>query len=135
MTTPNDLNHLDPGIAETVWLLRSCGFDTTDSGDGVSKPPDERSMDFPHVAAVTTPATMCADADRMAVVLGEGWTVEASYSTEGRTAILLATREQRESVERMQTFRVGETVRVSVVRPMTEHYDTGNDISPETQTL
>lgn len=41
---------LDTGIKRTVELLRAAGFDTTDSGDGKSKPEDERSFgDTPHV--------------------------------------------------------------------------------------
>lgn len=40
---------LDPGIREVVRLLRDAGFDTTDSGDGVSKPAVGRTLDIPHV--------------------------------------------------------------------------------------
>lgn len=44
------IESLDPGVRRLVTLLRERGFNTTDSGDGVSKPSDERSMDVPHVA-------------------------------------------------------------------------------------
>ena len=36
---PNDIDHLDPGIAQLVLDLRAQGIRTTDSGDGVSKLP------------------------------------------------------------------------------------------------
>ena len=42
---------LDPGIRDLVVYLRSCGFETTDSGDGVSKPDDERVFQVPHIVA------------------------------------------------------------------------------------
>ena len=58
-----DYNDLDPGIREVVWWLRSHGFHTTDSGDGVSKwanppewmaPEDEQCgvLRVPHVFMV-----------------------------------------------------------------------------------
>jgi len=40
---------LDPGIRQVVRWLRRIGYKTTDSGDGVSKPADERTYDVPHV--------------------------------------------------------------------------------------
>jgi hypothetical protein len=85
---------LDPGIREIVRALNDVGFETTDSGDGVSKPADwyasGEAIPFPHVVAQTTPETMVADAHRMVFVLGAGWVVEASYSTLDRTAHLFA---------------------------------------------
>ena len=43
----------DPGIQDYVWLLRAYGFDTTDSGDGVSKPQEHydsgEALPFAHV--------------------------------------------------------------------------------------
>jgi hypothetical protein len=44
-----DLTTLDPNIRETVRRLRLSGFNTTDSGDGTTKPEDERTMDGPHI--------------------------------------------------------------------------------------
>ena len=41
---------LDPGIREVVLYLNDHNFVTTDSGDGVSKPPAGRVFDYPHVA-------------------------------------------------------------------------------------
>jgi hypothetical protein len=40
---------LDPGIVDLVMHLRSLGYRTIDSGDGASKPKDERWNAFPHV--------------------------------------------------------------------------------------
>jgi len=51
----DDFNYdeLDPGIRETVKWLRSLGHDTTDSGDGRSKPADwyesGEALPYPHV--------------------------------------------------------------------------------------
>lgn len=85
---------LDPGIRQVVTLLREAGFETTDSGDGRSKPAEwyesGEAMSFPHVVAVVSVDAMVAEAHRMACVLGRGWVVEATYSTAGRTAILFA---------------------------------------------
>lgn len=87
------LDALDPGIRNVVSFLRSRGFETTDSGDGVSKPADERVFEVPHVAIPSTPSAMVLEADYLDALMleefGEGWHVEASYSTEGRSAILL----------------------------------------------
>jgi len=43
------LNELDPGVRNFVGFLRSKGFNTTDSGDGESKPEEARIMPWPHV--------------------------------------------------------------------------------------
>lgn len=85
-----DVAALDPGIRDTVHLLASRGFTTTDSGDGVSKPADERVFDCPHVAAVTTRDVFLSEADRMQRVLGAEWRVEASYCAADGSCILLA---------------------------------------------
>jgi hypothetical protein len=44
--------NLDPGITKVVTFLRQKGFETTDSGDGVTKRAagDEEALDLPHVA-------------------------------------------------------------------------------------
>ena len=48
--------YLDPGIREVVRLLRGWGFNTTDSGDGVSKlkrdPDMEGVLPVPHVHCI-----------------------------------------------------------------------------------
>ena len=60
---------LDKGIRDTVMWLREKGFDTTDSGDGVSKATEQPDMTFvmeyPHVAMKVDPAKMHAEADRL----------------------------------------------------------------------
>lgn len=78
---------LDPGIREAVLLLRDAGFETSDSGDGRSKPPAGIAYPFPHVIATTTKAQLLDEADRMLATLTahpcgiKGWVVEAIYST------------------------------------------------------
>lgn len=82
---------LDPGIVATVDLLVNDGFLTTDSGDGVSKPADERQYDdLPHVVAVVKRFELAHEAERMAKVLGDDWRVEVNYVVGERDAILVA---------------------------------------------
>lgn len=52
MTDDLDYAKLDPGIREAVRWLRELGFNTTDSGDGRSKPEEARSIEGPHVVIV-----------------------------------------------------------------------------------
>lgn len=89
-----DYATLDPGIRDAVELLNRCGFVTTDSGDGVSKPADwyesGEAIPFMHVVIASTPETMVADAERAAHVLGCDWNVEAEYQTLTKTAHLFA---------------------------------------------
>lgn len=94
---PIDYEQLDPGIRGIVRTLREAGFETTDSGDGVSKLGagivDDGVMevlDMPHVAAKVSVDAMVGEAQRLQRLLGEDWTVEASYSARERTAILFA---------------------------------------------
>lgn len=85
-----DYQILDPGIRDTVRRVHEAGFETTDSGDGVSKPAAGMVFPFPHVAAVSAPGTIIADADRLAAVLGPDWVVEAVYQTLTQSAYLFA---------------------------------------------
>ncbi len=95
---------LDPGIADVVIMLRNLGFNTGDSGDGRSKPDDERVFDVKHVSCTLDPmnddpalagtARFFEEADRLQKVLGSGWTVEASYAPKDETFILLATKNE-----------------------------------------
>jgi hypothetical protein len=92
--TSCDYASLDPGIRDVVRALNRIGFDTTDSGDGVSKPADERVFGVPHVACRVSAGTLLAEADRLAewlTRLGTRWRVEASYCPNDQSAILLAT--------------------------------------------
>jgi hypothetical protein len=87
----------DPGIRGIVHDLNLAGFETSDSGDGVTKPQEVgETLPFPHVAVATTPATMVADADRLLSFLrghdemGDGFVIESTYSPEDRCAVILA---------------------------------------------
>ena len=88
-----DVSALDPGVRDTVTLLRAHGFDTTDSGDGVSKPPEQRVFNVPHVACRIDPARLIEEAKRAQSVLGSAWRVEVSYCSTDEQAVLIATRE------------------------------------------
>lgn len=96
---PIDYEQLDPGIRDLVRRLREAGFDTTDSGDGVSKPPewyqpDERGIteafDFPHVVCKTEPHLLFAESRRLLALLGDEWDVEANYHPRHGSATMLA---------------------------------------------
>lgn len=92
-----DYDALDPGIRDIVRDLRAVGFHTTDSGDGVSKPVNERVFHVPHVAVrVTDLNTLVKQADELlaALVYIDGsyaWRVEASY-VPGEGGVLVATK-------------------------------------------
>ncbi len=85
---------LDPGIREIVRRLNAAGFETTDSGDGVSKPADwyasGEAIPFPHVVIAATADSMVERAHAATSVLGADWTVEANYSTHDGIAHLFA---------------------------------------------
>ena len=89
---PINLQAIDPGVRAVVARLRLAGFETTDSGDGYSKPAAARELDFPHVAAVvSTRALLFGEAERMARVLGDPWRVEATFCPNDGTSLLMAT--------------------------------------------
>lgn len=66
-----DYESLDPGIRDLVRLLRQNRFNTTDSGDGVSKPPEHRVLDYPHVFCSSDSKSLIGECDRMREVLIE----------------------------------------------------------------
>lgn len=85
---------LDPGVREFVRFLREHGYVTTDSGDGVSKPPEARTMDFAHVVVRLPDEFNIAAKANILVQLcrRHGYpntVVEASYSTEDKIALLI----------------------------------------------
>ena len=81
--TPEETAALDPGIRRLVTLLRAHGFETTDSGDGVTKPraafaehPGWCERDLVEVGILTMPHVhirvsrdMCDEADRLLCIL------------------------------------------------------------------
>jgi hypothetical protein len=81
--TPEETEALDPGIRRLVTLLRAHGFETTDSGDGETKPqalfrenPDWCDRDVEAAGILTTPhvhiyvrGNMLDEADRLLRVL------------------------------------------------------------------
>lgn len=63
---PIDYNQLDPGIRSTVRWLRDAGFNTIDSGDGITKAEaiaEGHAMDAPHVFIRVTPERLSQTAD------------------------------------------------------------------------
>lgn len=87
-------DELDSGIRETVKILQGAGFDTCDSGDGVSKSPEEyedgTALPFAHVVTLIEPEAMVSEAHRMAMVLGSHWEIEAAYNPHLCLATLMA---------------------------------------------
>lgn len=69
-----DYQILDPGIRNTVKLLREHNFQTTDSGDGKTKydaggwDPEEL-MPFPHVIIITPPDELVSESRRLRKLL------------------------------------------------------------------
>lgn len=86
--TDIDYNDLDPGIRDTVRLLRTAGFETTDSGDG-GKTDMECSIEFPHVFCELDLASFVSETNRAQRLLGDEWTAEARYSAKDGKCILL----------------------------------------------
>lgn len=101
-----NFDELDPGIAATVLKLRAAGFETTDSGDGISKfklgIADETTIPFPHIAVQSSRFGIIDDADRLHVFLKahglhDGAQIEATYDPADQSAILLVTWTERET--------------------------------------
>ncbi len=92
--TREELLECDAGIRDVVKVLIDGGFETTDSGDGISKPAawyeSGEAIPFPHVVIISTPDSMVADAERCAALLGPAWNVEAEYQTLTKRAHLFA---------------------------------------------
>jgi hypothetical protein len=97
-----DLSTLDPGIRDVVAKLREQGFNTTDSGDGVSKSQADYAtgcaIPFPHVVACCAVDALIDRTIAMQQALDwmePGWTVEGSYSPkQGTHGVLFARRDE-----------------------------------------
>lgn len=97
-----DYEELDEGIRHVVRYLRGVGYDTTDSGDGLSKfaagTNDECTLRVPHVVVRLDRSHKrpIETARRLRDVLvgefGKGWEVQASYDTKDGEALLFAYR-------------------------------------------
>lgn len=95
---PIDYGELDPGVRRLVRLLRSNGFNTSDSGDGSKAGMMECAVDEPMVAIEVDPAELVSEAHRLhALLAGVGVTlgevgddgvgqIQASYDPANRIA-------------------------------------------------
>lgn len=81
-----DYTSLDPGIRQVVRWLRAAGFNTHDSGDGVTKADwiaKGTAMEVPHVFVRTTPGTMVSDAsDLLRLVRAAGIAVQSAFAAD-----------------------------------------------------
>lgn len=95
-----DYSQLDPGVQRLVKVLRNNGFRTTDSGDGKTKPVEERTHgDLAH-CYVTMAGNLSVylgdEAKRMQSLLdktnpeGKKWRVEATYLPADNICLLMA---------------------------------------------
>lgn len=90
----DDINEkaLDPGIRDIVMMIRRAGFETTDSGDGKSKPPEGRVFNFPHVVVKSTKAGLLVESEVLLAFLDRAGkrprSVEASYNPVDASAII-----------------------------------------------
>lgn len=92
---------IDPGIAPLVELLKEHGFTTSDSGDGKSKPPEQRAFDFPHVFVMTQKDVLLSETDRLYQLLQSkgitGFTVEGNYGpADGVSMIMVLGKDEAE---------------------------------------
>ena len=77
--------YLDKGIVDLVRFLFDNGYETTDSGDGVSKPDVGREFDFPHVVVSVEPTDLMHSVGFVfGLLAGTEW---AHFQVEGRYAL------------------------------------------------
>lgn len=100
MSDAIDYDALDPGIREVVRAINEWGWRTCDSGDGSKAGTMGCALDHPHVFCEADVASLVADAhtlaNRLVERFGDGWYVEASYSTKDGKAFLYATKDAPE---------------------------------------
>lgn len=68
LLSAKQLAALNPGIRHTVQTLRSWGFETCDSGDGVTHE-FECDLDVPYVHILCPPALLASETDRLVNLL------------------------------------------------------------------
>lgn len=83
---------LDPGIRTVVFVLRNYDFETTDSGDGVTKP---EGNDYPHVFMKVDPEKLISESHRLLRILKmlgltvQASQIQASYDPVDQVAVLI----------------------------------------------
>lgn len=98
----DDYSELDPGVRRVVQWLNDRNFETTDSGDGVTKlaagwtEEEDGIIDVPHVFITCDSFGLVAEADRLVRLLeligitlspiGEGVHIQATYDPVNKTA-------------------------------------------------
>lgn len=94
---------LDPGIRRLVVALREAGFETTDSGDGVSKPDVGRVLDVPHVFIVIKPDAMVTESHRLVATL-------RSFGVRVKPGVVQATYDPLDGVATLGVFGVNDAM-------------------------
>ena len=79
---PLDYKTINPGIRETVRLLRDNGFNTCDSGDGSTRE-FECDPGYPYVGIEVSPERLVAEADRLVGVLAAAGVVVEEMDEDG----------------------------------------------------
>ena len=91
-----DPSILTPGIRKTVLWLRENGFETTDSGDGITNVEAgmECALDIPHVIMTVTPLTLvtrardlCLLVEKRGIEVRPGM-IQSSYDPADGSAVL-----------------------------------------------
>jgi hypothetical protein len=92
-----DYSEIDPGVRRLVRWLNELGFETTDSGDGVSKPDMECALAVPNVAIVMgdkgdlihNADCLHAELVKLGVFLNKSRSIQASYDPDDGSCIIL----------------------------------------------
>lgn len=116
---------VDPGIAPLVNLLKEHGFNSTDSGDGKSKPPEHRAFDFPHVFVMTQKDVLLSETDRLYQLLQShgitGFTVEGNYGpADDVSMIMVLGKDEAELAQAVGEVTVPAEPAVAVAEPEVE---------------
>lgn len=79
----DEIAALDPGIRRTVVWLREHGFETSDSGDGISKlaAGDSEALEVPHVVMEVHKHDLIEEADRLTRILSEERSIEVAQTS------------------------------------------------------